>query len=348
MRVKIFTGQNTKQALDKVKAELGLDAVILGSKEVIKDGQRMVEVTAGTDKDPIQATSKQNMPAGWEDWHKEWDKLKGHIYSLMQPAMQWEKLTPNQRVALEYFQKEGVNQEVIVEFYNALVKNNEEKINQKMLAVMASFVPVKTFNTQNFPQKINIMAGPYGSGKTSVALRLAMLRKAEKHDMSIGFINTDVLRGNGRLVLRYWADLSGFPYFEAPDAEAMEAALAACKSLNCIFIDMEGISRNSTLTQRLDYFGLNKLQAYVHLVLSPAYNNLSEILKRYKTDFPSDIIWTKVDELNHYSELINTAVKSNLPISAISFGAELQGTLLPAEESQIWKLILKHQLPKAN
>ncbi len=346
MQVKTFTGQNTKQALDKVKAELGLDAVILGSREIVEGGQRIVEVTAGTDKEVDPKINEQTAPTGWEEWHKEWDKLKGHIYTLMQPAMHWELLSPHQRVALEYLQKEGVEQEVIVEFYNALVKANKEKANQKaMLAVLASFVPVKSFNLKNYPQKIQIMAGPYGSGKTNVALRLAMLRKAERQNMSIGFINTDALRGNGRLVLRHWADLSGFPYFEAPDAAAMKAALRACKDLHCIFIDMEGLSKNENFDEKLKSFGLNDFQAAVHLILSPYYNNFKEILIRYKNSFPTDLIWTKLDEVSQYAPLVNVAVQSKLPISAISYGAALQNSLLPAEESQIWKLILKHQLP---
>ncbi len=348
MQVKTFIGQNTKQALDKVKAELGLEAVILSSRERVENGQRIVEVTAGTDKENDPKVSNQSSPVGWSEWHREWDRLKGHIYTLMQPALQWELLNPHQRVALEYLQKEGVEQEVIVEFYNALLKANKQNAKQKaMLAVMAGFVPVKAFNLANYPQKIHIMAGPYGSGKTSVALRLAMQRKAERQNISIGFINTDSMRGNGRLVLRHWADLSGFPYFEAPDANAMKAALKACKDLHCIFIDMEGLTKNENLEDKIKELGLSDFQAVVHLILSPHYNNLKEILNRYKNNFPSSLIWTKVDEVNHYAELINVAVRTKLPISALSFGSALQGTLLPAEEAQVWKLILKHQLPSA-
>jgi flagellar biosynthesis protein FlhF len=141
--------------------------------------------------------------------------------------------------------------------------------------------------------------------------------------------------------------LSGFTYFEAPDASAMKAALKACSEMNCIFIDMQGLSRDEMLASKLKKFGLKNVQAHVHLVLSPHYSNIKELLKRYKNSFPTSLLWTKVDEAEHYAELVNVAVRSELPVSALSFGAELQGTLLPAEESQIWRLILKHQLPEA-
>ncbi len=350
MRVKTFTGNGTAEVLSAIKAELGPDAVILGSREVQENGRRIFEITAGIDSDhsknPIAPT--QGPPSGWDDWNKEWGRLKEHIYTLMQPAMQWENLSPHQRVALEYLQREGVDSDVIVEFYKVLLKGNsapQQSAKPAMLAVMASLLPVKPFNINNYPQRLQIMAGPYGSGKTSAALRLAMLRKEERPQQQIGFINTDATRGNGRLVLRHWADLSGFPYFEAPDADAMHAALRACREMNCLFIDMQGLSRNETLEDKFKLLGMQNLQANVHLVLSPHYSNIKELLKRYKNSFPTSLLWTKVDEAEHYAELVNVAVRSELPVSALSFGAELQGTLLPAEESQIWRLILKHQLP---
>ena len=350
MRVKTFTGNGTKEVLDAIKAELGADAVILSSRESQENGRRTFEITAGVDAESVNTPQgeSQSTPAAWNDWHKEWSRLKDHIYTLMQPAMQWEKLSPHQRVALDYLQGEGVDSDVIVEFYKVLVEGNEsQQRNAKpaMLAIMASLLPVKPFNVTNYPQRLQIMAGPYGSGKTSAALRLAMLRKEERPNQQIGFINTDVTRGNGRLVLRHWADLSGFPYFEAPDEDAMRAALQACREMNCIFIDMQGLSRNEMLEDKIKFLGIQNLQAHMHLVLSPHYSNIKELLKRYRNHFPTSLLWTKVDEAEHYAELVNVAVRSELPVSAISFGAELQGTLLPAEESQVWRLILKHQLP---
>lgn len=351
MRVKSFRGNSTKEVLDAIKAELGSEAVILSSREMQEDGRRIFEITAGVDN--VEAPKSfmgesQGPPTGWDDWHKEWSRLKDHIYTLMQPAMQWERLSPHQRVALEYLQREGVDSDVIVEFYKVLLEGNsaqQKSAKPAMLAVMASLLPVKPFSISNYPQRIQIMVGPYGSGKTSSALRLAMLRKEERPNQQIAFINTDVARGNGRLVLRHWADLSGFPYFEAPNMDAMKAALNACREMNCVFIDMQGLSRNEMLEDKFKTFGLQSMQAHVHLVLSPHYSNIKELLNRYKNHFPTSLLWTKVDEAEHYAELVNVAVRSKLPVSALSFGAELQGTLLPSEESQIWRLILKHQLP---
>lgn len=348
MQVKTYTGNSTKEVLDAIKAELGSDAVILSSRERQKDGRRVFEITAGTERAEQNRSADKGaaagVPSGWDDWHREWNRLKEHIYTLMQPSLHLEKLTPHQRVALEYLQREGVENEVIVEFYNMLMARQAE--DPSMLKVLASLVPVKSFMFENYPQRIHIVTGPYGAGKTSTALRLALLRKQQKPHHKVAFVNTDSLRGNGRLVLRHWADLSGFPYFEAPDKEAMFAALKACGEANCIFIDMQGLAKNEKLEDKVRMFGLDSVQAHVHIVLSPHYRYLKELLKRYKSAFPSSLVWTKLDEAEHFAELINIAVWTGMPVSALSFGAELQGSLLPADEAQLWRLILKHQLPK--
>lgn len=354
MQVKTYIGNSTKEVLEAIKAELGPDAVILSSREQEKDGRRVYEITAGAERpdqnkkrivnNAAQAATGANIPSGWDDWHKEWDRLKDHIYSLMQPAMHWDKLSPHQRIALEYLQREGVESNVIVECYKTLI--SPKAVDLSMLKVLASLVPVRPFSFVNYPQRIHIMAGPYGSGKTSTALRMAFLRKQERPQHNIAFINADSMRGNGRLVLRHWADLSGFPYFEAPDRDAMYAALNACKEVNCIFIDMQGVAKNEKLDDKLRVLGLDTVQANVYLTLSPHYSYLKDLLRRYQNPYPTSIVWTKLDEAEHYAELINVAVWTGLPISALSYGAELQGTLSPSEEAQIWRLILKHQLPK--
>ena len=50
-------------------------------------------------------------------------------------------------------------------------------------------------------------------------------------EMQIAFINTDCLRGNGRLTLRHWAELSDFGYLEAADAESIKDALEAARQI---------------------------------------------------------------------------------------------------------------------
>lgn len=346
MQVKTFTGPGTQEVLARVKAEMGPEAIILGSREFRQNGERLFEITAGIER-PGGGSGAGAPPPGWDEWHQEWTRLKGHLYSLMQPAIQWDRLSPRQRVALEYLQREGVDGDVIMELYQALLDN---AAGSSMLSALAHLVPVQKFAEGVWPQRVHIMAGPFGAGKTTSALRLGMSLRAARPGVTVAYLNADCTRGNGRLVLRHWTELSDFTYYETPDAAAMKAALRACQKTDVIFVDLPGLSRGENLADKLAEIGLSDFgpnQAAVHITLLPHYSGqqLTSTLRRYQTKLPTSLIWTKLDEATNFGAMVNIAVRSGLPVSALSFGPELQASLVPAEEGLVWRLLLKRQLP---
>ena len=106
--------------------------------------------------------------------------------------------------------------------YSRFSKNGELFLAAGVVIILFVMVPVKAWGAEQWTQRIHLMVGPFGFGKTTTALRFALhLRKSEP-DARIAFINADCLRGNGRLTLRHWAELSNFTYMEAPDRAAMK------------------------------------------------------------------------------------------------------------------------------
>lgn len=358
MQVKTFTGPSTQDVLAQVKAELGPDAIILASRELIADGQRQFEISAGVERAagnftfPGAGGDAAAAPPGWEEWHREWSRIKGHLYALMQPCIPWEKLSPRHRMVLEYLQREGVENDVVVELYRALA---ESVTGTSMLAALAHLVPVQSFTENLWPQKLHFVTGPFGAGKTSAALRLGLALRHARPDISVAYLNADCTRGNGRLVLRHWAELSDFGYYETPDAATMLAGINACRNHDVVFVDLPGLGRAEQLCDKMYLMGLSAwlegektpCSAALHIVMPPHYGDqqISSFLRRYQVPLPGSMIWSKLDEAVSFGTLVNVAVRSGLPISAVSFGPELQASLLPAEESIIWRLLLKRQLP---
>jgi flagellar biosynthesis protein FlhF len=84
-----------------------------------------------------------------------------------------------------------------------------------------------------------------------------------------------------------------------------------------------------------------------HLVLSPFCDALQtqEFLRRYQSDGSGSLVWTKLDEAVSFGSIVNVACAAGLPVSALSFGAELKESLAPATEPLIWRLIFKRQIP---
>lgn len=342
MQVKTFTGPNVQTVLAQVKADMGTDAIILSSRDMRKDGQLWHEVTVGVDNSAESEGGQQ----AWGEWHKEWDRIKEHLYALMQPSLQWERLSPRQRVALEYLQREGADDAVVVELYHKLSMAPGTSV----LEALSEVVPTRPWTLEAWPERVHVMAGPSGSGKTTAALRMAMLLRQEDSALKIAFINADCERGNGRLLLRHWAELSDFAYFEACDADSMRVALRASAEADCVFIDLPGLSStagNGTLTEMLTALGLQGLGAVVHLAMPPHYGAAQSraFIKRYQSGMLASIVWTKLDEAASYGPLINVATTSGLPVSALSYGSGMRGTLTPAREGTLWRLVFKRQLP---
>ena len=356
MHVKTFVGPNPQAVLSLIKLEMGPEAVILSSRDTIRDGQRIHEVVAGVDRTP-GSTGRMDTPMpeafgetplappGWNEWHKEWARVKEHLYALMRPSIQWSRLSPRQRVALEFLQREGVEDDIIFDLHKRLTTDVQASI----LDILGAMVPVRPWTANNWKEAIHIVTGPFGSGKTITLIRMALLLKRELPELKVAVINGDCGRGTGRLVLRHWSELSDFMYLEARDGETMRRALRTAGAADVIFIDTPGLDRHARMSATLTEFGLMGLGAVSHLVLQPyvVQTQMNAMIDRYRSGLQGSIIWSKLDETTNFSSLVNSSPHLELPVSALSFGPGLRASLVPASHAQLWKLLFKQQLPGA-
>lgn len=378
MQVKTFLGKNAAQVLAQVKAEMGSDAVILNSRDVSKGSVRLHEIVAGIERSSSPADSNDegslfalpkrqggnngtgsnseagialggatgldtgHLPIGWRQWHKDWTSLREHILALMCPEMRLDNLAPRQRLALEYLQREGVDDEVIIKLYRSLLADSEQSI----LSPLADIIKVKAWGFRNWKNKIHLVAGPFGVGKTVTALRMALALRDEEPEISIAIINTDCARGHGRLILKHYCELLDIPYYEASSSTDMIIALATCKQADRILIDLPGLAADETISTLLTRFGIPK-KASLHLVLAPHFSkeHLRGLITAYEADSCASLIWSKLDEAYSFGALASTAVMCELPVSALSFAPGLTNSLIPAEANHLWHLLFKHKLP---
>lgn len=378
MQVKTFLGKDVTQVLAQVKAEMGPDAVILSSRNVSKGSVRLHEVVAGIERVSFPAQAKDdskafaipekenrdsgdassfeaglvttesmnigNMPMGWRQWHNDWTSLRENFLALMRPEMRLENLAPRQRLALEYLQREGVDDEVIIKLYRSLLADSE----QSVLGPLADILTVKAWGFENWKDKIHLIAGPFGTGKTVTALRMGLALRDEKSEVNLAIINTDCDRGHGRLILKHYCELLDITYHEASNCTEMRDALSACKQADRILVDLPGLAANETLSTLLTRFGITG-KTSLHLVLAPYFSkeHIRGLITSYEAERCSSLIWTKLDEAYSFGALASTAVMCELPISALSFAPGLTDSLIPAEVNHLWHLLFKHKLPTA-
>ncbi len=332
-----------------------------GNSQQLSASQRVKQLASNYVKDgqfSDAGSSYSQNPVGWTEWHKEWLQIKDHLFALMKPSIQMEKLSPRQRVALEYLQREGVSDVVILELYRRLLASPTDSVLQSL----GEIVPIAPWGSELWEQRLHCFTGPYGVGKTTTALRMAIQLRAQNPSCRIAFINADCLRGNGRLVLRHWAELSDFAYTEAQDREGIKKALVLHAQADKIFIDLPSL-RVQNLTHASQKSDVHLQDQYAqlglsgdmagtkatHIVLSPTYDGaqLMNFLQRYTPDGAASLVWSKLDECISFGSIVNAAASCHLPVSALSYGAELRDTLSVASDSLLWRLIFKRQLPSA-
>lgn len=361
MQVRTFTGPNSQAVLTQVKAELGPEAVILSTRTVNVQGAKRCEVTAALDgpsapqgngngngaspSAPSAPSGDDGMAvAGWGAWHREWDRIKDSLLCLMKPHMDLGQLPPRHRLALEYLEREGVDGDVVLSLFRSLREDPEASV----LAALGGIVPVKPWSPEQWPNRFHVVAGPYGTGKTSTLIRMALARRKARQNSRILMVNTDHERGSGRLLLRHYAELSGVDYREAPDALAFAEIVRGASEYDTILIDTPGMARGRSFESFREDMGLdNAGDVHVHLVLSPFYApaQLAAYERQYYSPLVSSLVWTKLDEACTFGAIVNAAAATRLPVSALSCGAGLNGTLVPAQSTMLWRLLFKHILP---
>ncbi len=344
MQTKIFTGNSAKETLAKVKQELGSDAVILASRQIEENGVKRYQVTARLEEQEIapgEASSTGSQ--GFDDMRREWSDLREHILALLKPQLRMEVLTPRQKTSLEYLQREGVDEEIIVSLYRSLAAQPGSSV----LTPLSEMVRMRPWGYTAWQGRLQAVAGPFGSGKTVTAVRLALALKDERPDARICLINADCNRGHSRLVLRHYAELSGFAYREVSNGAEVVRAVQENPGTDRFIVDLPGISCKDSLMGMLARFGLHK--ALVHLILSPNYapRQIKAMLDSYRCEAVKSIIWSKLDECFSFGTLINVCADTALPVSALSYGPGLTDSLCAVESSMLWKLIFKRELPQS-
>jgi flagellar biosynthesis protein FlhF len=371
MQVKTFHAKSTAQALLMVKETLGDDAVILSNRSVQQDGGKVCEIMAAVERPEHKAqaasaaraigkvraaTNGNGAPLGRTKddvlsealdaglpFVQEWCRIKDHFTALLKPQMRLDELAPRQRVALDYLEREGVEDEVVMDVYQELRRNPELSI----LPILDSLAATKPFGG-GWGEKYHAFAGPHGAGKTSCCIRLALMEKRRDPKARICLVSADQSRGQGRLVLRHYADLSGLAFREVSTAEDFAQLKAESGLFDRILIDLPGLEREEVLDARLLRLGMLPGEDFAaHLVLPPFLSNAQyrSFENHYCAESVKSVIWTKLDEACTYGAMLNVAVRIGLPVSALSFGAGFRDGIAPAETEMMWRLLFKHQLP---
>lgn len=349
MQVKTYSGTSTKDIMSRIKEELGPEAIILSNQKQTRKGTTFYEIMAALDMPEPAACLPDKSSEPLDDatcLREEWARLRKQLMTILKPQMDVGLLSPRQQLVFEYLEREGVKEDVLLNLWEKFRRAPDTPT----LSVMNGMISVRPWMQTSWPHKFHLLAGPFGSGKTSTTLRLALAVKKMRPETRILVVNADRSQGKGRLYLRHYTELSGLSYLELDNSGQWERLQQNAKAHELVLIDLPGLPGRQNMDAWLREISGGALPpCHVHLVLSPLFTStqMDSFIARLRTEATASIIWTKLDEACNYGEILNQASNTGLPVSLFSVGPDLKNSLVQPQDHDVWKLMLRHELPRA-
>lgn len=339
-----------QDAIFKVKADLGPEAIILDTSKFKKGGfmgmfnKTMVEVVAGVEIKQKKIEQGNNVAL------KEINDLKNMVHE-MHKAWQDDKFLDNLQEELaeiyKYLSEQGVNNDLNKEFIN-LIKDKEIDNTQQLLAqtkrILKQYIGKCHAIPVNGGSKIAAFVGPTGVGKTTTIAKLAA-RFALDEGKNVCLITTDTYRIAAVQQLQTYSDIINIPlhvvYNEKELAKLITIDLKNKHDL--ILIDTAGSSWNDKMQLgKLKKILKSNLVNEVHLILSLNTKShiIREIINKFSAVKPDKLILTKLDETNIFGDIINIKSICNLPYSYITFGQDVPDDIEAADTTTLIKYLL--------
>lgn len=370
MKVKRYIANDMQEAMQKIKFELGSDAVILHSRKIKKGGfwgffsKALIEVVAAIDEEPKKSpdyTERTNhLVATKKDQDldalkNQVDAIKDLLHTLMdkvnQKSVSDEKNfeNPLYRTLIENDVNKSVVDKLmeIVSRQISMTENNVPAARNALKVIVKDMLGVPyTIKSDSDMQKIIFFVGPTGVGKTTTLAKLAA-RLALVENKKVGFITADTYRIAAVDQLRTYSEILGIPLEVIYEADEMQTAIRKFKDKELILVDTAGRShKNENLETDLSELlqKVEKPEIFLVISLTTGYKDIVSILESYQFLGDFKLLFTKLDETNTVGNILNLRVGANKPLSYITNGQSVPDDIDVADVEAIADAILGERL----
>ncbi|MFZ5591959.1 MAG: DEAD/DEAH box helicase family protein, partial [Bacillota bacterium] len=343
MKIKRYVAGSMHEALRQVKAELGPEAVIIGNRLLPRRGwrdffrPRQIEVTAAVDESPPAAS----VPALPEK--KTYFLSAGSESALVAELRRWHSALREME-----FQEQRVNK-LLEEIKAALspgLTGGELPAGAVQDALQERVVQlVKPLYSHQQPliNRICVLIGPTGVGKTTTAVKLAVRLKNFQHKNVLlialtrsGYHNLDCLK--------YHARLSGIPLHFAESTEKLVGLVEKNQQADCILIDTCGIPARSVRQMLRLRSQLDMLPEKAAVILVLSSTTKGRDLFRLAEDFRcleyEQMILTKLDETDSCGAVLEIVCRHRVPVTHITFGQDIPDDIAAVDAQRLAAILI--------
>lgn len=349
MIIQRFTANSQRQALRLVRDALGDDAVIITSR---KQGDS-VEIFAMREADLDQLESQTTVPAtpavptepATQPMAQALEQLLADMQQMrnLLQQQQGEPVTEDNRQRLyRHLRSADFSDELAQQYSDLLPAHLNHRatpysdvqtwLKQQLAARIAHQGELSPNEWQLLQhQGVIALIGPTGVGKTTTTAKLAANYVMQHGNDSLLLVTTDSYRIGAQQQLAIYAELLDVEMHALADGEGLETLAGKMQGKRLVLVDTVGMSqRDQRLAQKIAALASESFRDKTRLVLllnaasQPA--TLDEVARIYQGIGKEngltvhDCILTKLDEANRVGAVVDTIIRYQLQVLAVSVG----------------------------
>ncbi|MBI4773284.1 MAG: flagellar biosynthesis protein FlhF [Deltaproteobacteria bacterium] len=360
MQLKRYEGKTLRGTLERVKQELGPDALIVSSRTFRKEhgllgllSGRKVEVVAAIDrhtarpntlKEAIRHTRSAarktspapesgSVPPVVNKTHSRNDPIESLLEEL--------DIGPEMSAYYRQMVRSGVQPQIAFR----LIRSAQETLRsgESPAAGLTEAVEkqVPFVNHEKETPKFVALIGPTGVGKTTTVAKLAARDRFEKQK-SVAFVTMDTYRIAAVEQLRVYANILGVPLHVAHKRDELSAILQSLERFDRVYVDTAGRSPWEECHIRdLGYAFERCIDLHPMLLVGANTNEVDAryIVKRYSELRPRSLVITKADECMCFGPVLNYLTGSGIPLAYVSNGQNVPDDLEAATPKSILRYL---------
>jgi flagellar biosynthesis protein FlhF len=362
MKMKKIIAPTMAQAIEKVKQELGSDAVIFHTKKVTTGRffnlfkKENVEVLAASDPEinaPFKKTRKkaeeQNEdihfnPHSIVDNKMPFRRVNGKVDQLFSAPQLVEELR-------DKLLSQGMLREDTDTLVQTLIKKwyqSDEHMTQEEMKRVLKEELVQSLDPNRFLPSVQhdhfiMLVGPTGVGKTTTLAKLAS-RAVLDEGKKIAFITSDTYRVAAIDQLKMYANILSAPIEIAYTEHDFHELIRKFAHFDHVFIDTAGRNfQDSSYIKELIKLIDGESQIGLYLVLSATskLEDMDMVIKQFETLHLSRVILSKIDETLSFGAIISIMLRyRQLSISYIANGQDVPDDLRNPNVRELINLLL--------
>ncbi len=383
MQIKRFEASNMSEALKMIKKEFGEEAVILSARNnrpvrtvFGRRKNKGVVVTAAVDYDSIEnncpekrSNSKEKGRTSCEFRNDQGATVASKIIKQFRPITPtgqriWQLKSRHNVKKAEHLsigqqlnkclKKQGL-EETIADLWSQqadkLVDESlpfEKQLRQAMnqlLSAQGLIAPIRQHRWRK-NSGVFVIAGPHGSGKTTMVAKLAIRRLLDRSGNS-AMVSLDKRDITGSFELEIYGRAAAIKVLKANDAGQLQDVFQETSSTEHIYVDTPAFGQNDIEDVKHLRKMLAKLpgaKIYLTINVTARQEVIENWIGMYSQLGVEAVILTHLDECMRLGHVLNCLVRKRLPIVFLSDGPTVPDNLKRAEAQYLSDYLLKDNL----